>query len=209
VSDRDSWSLAVPVLTFAAVFVITGITAAVSYEHEYELARRTGQVDWVSSVLPFTVDGMILAASVVILWAAGQGIRWPLRPLAVLAVGIAATIAANLAAGIGHGWLGAAVSAWSGFALIMMSDTGMWLTAARRKVAGDPDPQPASDCHHPPPPVTLAGALTAARAELVARGEPYGEQSLADRFGVTRYEVRKALSPPGELAASMNGGSPS
>jgi hypothetical protein len=49
-------------------------------------------------VQPFTVDGMILGASVVILWAASQGIRRPLRPIAVLVVGIGATIAANLAA---------------------------------------------------------------------------------------------------------------
>jgi Protein of unknown function (DUF2637) len=203
VSDRDPWAWIAPGLTYFAVFVITCITAAVSYEHEYELARRTGQVRWVSSVLPFTVDGMILAASVVILWAASQGIRCPLRPLGVLAVGIAATIAANLAAGIGHGWLGAGVSAWSGFALILMSDVGMWLAAARRRLAGGPGLQTASDCRHPAPPVTLAEALTMARGELMARGEKHGEQQLAGRFGVSRYEVRKALAPAG--AAGLNG----
>lgn len=206
VSNEDNgerWTLAVTIVTFLTVFAITAITAAVSYEHEYELARHNGQVPWVSSVLPFTVDGMILGASVVLLWAGAQGIRHPARPLAVLLVGISATIAANLASGWSFGWLGAAVSAWSGFALIMMSDVGMWLTAKRRELAGGVQLQRDVNCSCPPPPTSLAEAVPAARAALKAAGLPHGEEVLADRFGTTRHQLRKVLVAPVDVAGTV------
>lgn len=193
--DRRDWSGPTVAVVMFAVAVITGITAAVSYQHEYELARHHGQAPWVSTLLPFTVDGMILGASVVIVWAASVGIRRPWRPLAVLVVGIAATIGANLASGIGDGWLGAGVSAWAGIALIMISDVAMWLMGTLRALASGDGPQPGADRPRPAPPMTLAELLPLAREELKRRGEPAGEQALADRFGVSRHQVRSALSP--------------
>lgn len=195
-SNRQPWARTTLGVTLFAVAAIAAITGAVSYEHEYQLARHHGQTGWVSTLLPFTVDGMIVAASVVLVWAASVGLRRPWRPLAVLLVGISATIAANLAAGVADGWLGAVVSAWGGVSLILASDLPMWLTGALRKVSGIADPQPASDCSCPPPPVTLAEALPLARAELRRRGEPAGEQALADRFGTNRNQVRKGLAAP-------------
>lgn len=196
---RPSWSWLTVGVTLFTVATITSITAAISYEHEYQLARQHGQAPWVSSLLPFTVDGMILGASVVLVWAASQGIRRPVRPLAVLLVGIGATIAANLAAGIGDGALGAAVSAWSGLALILISDVAMWLMDALRKLAAGDDPRPAAACSCPPPPVSVAEALPLAQARLRELGEPSGQQALADRFLITRHQVRAAMgaaSPP-------------
>lgn len=182
-------------VTYLAVAVIVTITAAVSYEHEYELAHHNGQAPWVSSLLPFTVDGMLLATSVVLVWAAAEGLRRPWRPLAVLLVGIAATIAANLASGLGHGWLGAAVAAWCGFALILISDVAMWLTGAKRRLASGEPEQPRATRKPAPPPLTLAEWATAAQAWLRDHGEPSGEQALADRIGTTRHQVRTALAP--------------
>jgi Protein of unknown function (DUF2637) len=181
-------------VTFFVVAAICGITAAVSYEHEYELAHRNGQAPWVSGLLPFTVDGMILGASVVLLWAASRGIRRPWRPLAILLVGIAATIAANLASGLGHGWLGAAVAAWSGVALILISDVAMWLTNTRRALLKGERPDRPAGHECPPPPLTLAEWAPLARAQLKQDGEPHGEQALADRIGSTRHQVRQALA---------------
>lgn len=201
--DRDRWAWAVPAATYMIVAAIMIITAAVSYQHEYHLARRNGQAPWVCTFLPFTVDGMILAASIVILWANSQGIRRPRRPLAVLVVGIVATIAANLFSDLRVAGLGPAVAASSGVALILLSDVAMWLTSTRRKLAAGEPAQPAAGCSCPPPPVTLAEVLPLARAELQQRGEKNGELELADRFGTTRYKVRSALGEPD--AASLNG----
>ena len=68
-------------------------------------------------LVPFTVDGLILAASMLILDANRRS--QPVPPLArwCLGAGIAATIGANLAHGLGHGPIGALVSAWPALAL--------------------------------------------------------------------------------------------
>ncbi|MGH3125569.1 MAG: DUF2637 domain-containing protein [Streptosporangiaceae bacterium] len=205
-SARQPWARATVGITLATVAIITGITAAVSYEHEYQLARRHGQAPWVSSLLPFTVDGMILGASVVLVWAASVGIRRPWRPLAVLLAGIGATIGANLASGIGDGWLGAAVAAWSGLALILISDVAMWVTGTLRTLAAGDDPRPAAACSCPPPPMSLTEALPLAQARLKELGEASGQQALADRFLVTRHQVRAALveSSPAPAVAPSN-----
>jgi len=144
---------------------------------------RNGQAPVGTVALPFTVDGMIPGASVVIFWAASQGLRRPPRPVAVLLVGIGATIGANLAAGIGDGWLGAAGSAWSGLALILISDVAMWLMGTIRGLTQGDVPRPGAGCSCPPPPTSLAAALPLARAELRQFAEPVGELALADRFG--------------------------
>jgi hypothetical protein len=205
---RDNWDHLTVGVTLFVVTVLTGITAAVSYEHEYQLAYRHHQPGWVSSLLPFTVDGIIFGASVVILWAASRGIRRPWRPISWLAVGILATIGANLASGLGDGWLGAAVAAWAGCAVIAVSDVAFWLLGKLRTLASGEDPQPASACSCPPPPTSLAVALPAARAELKRLGEPSGEQALADRFGVTRHQVRAVLSRPGGQPPELAGREP-
>lgn len=200
-TDRQRWAWVVPGVTYLTVLAMTAIAAAVSYEHEYQLAHRNGQAPWVSSLLPFTVDGLILAASVTVLWAAGNGIRRPLRPLAVLAVGIGATIAANLAAGLGHGWLGAAVSAWCGVSVVLVADVAFWMLGARRKLASGEPSRPADDCSCPPVPLDLAEWVPLARARLSGFGLPHGEQELANRMATTRHQVKLALAASDAAAA--------
>jgi len=65
-----------------------------------------------AELLPFTVDGLIWAASMVVLDASRRSHRVPRLAAWSLAAGIAATIGANLAHGLGHGPVGALVSAW-------------------------------------------------------------------------------------------------
>ena len=174
------------------------ITSAISYQHEYALARFNGQVQWVSWLVPFSLDGMILVAGVGLYWAARNGIRGWARlwqPRGVMAAGIVATIAANLFSDYRMLWLGPGVSASSGAALVLMSAVAFWLLAEQRKLAKKEEPQPAADCTCPAPPTSLAEALPLAKSRLQAAGEQFGEQALADRFGVTRHKVRAILSP--------------
>jgi hypothetical protein len=196
---------------FAPVVIIALVVVASSYYHEYELAWHNGQPGWVAKALPFTVDGLVLAAGIAILWALANGIRRPWRPLAALAVGALATLSANLFSALSYWWLRPAVSVWAGVAALLVGDIGMWWISERRKLA-DPDSVPAAPaCSCPPPPVTLAEALPRARAELRDRGEKNGEPELADRFEVTRYKVRAVLSAtvPQTPAAAAGGPSPS
>lgn len=210
--DRDRWTAERVFLT--AIFAVVGggvlITSAVSYQHEYVLARANGQIRWVAGLVPFTLDGMIFVAGAALLWAAMSGVRgwrrlW--QPVGVMLAGIAATIAANYYSDVRAAWLGPLVSASSGVAVVLMSAVAFWLLGEVRKVSQGDDPQPAADCSCPPPPLTVAEALPLARARLKDGGEQYGEQALADRFGVTRHVVRLALTPR-TPTASVNGSAP-
>lgn len=208
-SDRRDWPAERVFL--AAIFAVVGagmmITSAVSYEHEYVLARANGQVRWVAALVPFTLDGMIFVAGAAMLWAAMNGVRGLRRlwqPGGVMLAGIAATIAANYYSDVRAAWLGPLVSASSGVAVVLMSAVAFWLLGEVRRLARGDDPRLASVHSCPPPPLTAAEALPRARAHLRDIGEKYGEEALAERFAVTRHVVRTALTPtPPE--PSLNG----
>jgi hypothetical protein len=105
------------VTTALAVATVAAVAAVISYQHAYELVSSHGETGVTARLMPFTVDGLILAASMLILDASRR--HQPVPPLArwCLGAGIAATIGANLAHGIGHGPIGALVSAWPALAL--------------------------------------------------------------------------------------------
>jgi hypothetical protein len=195
-----------PGVIFTGLAVILGYMAAVSFDHEYQLAHGNGQAGgWVSAGLAVSIDGLLAVASVATIWAKAQGLRgfremW--RPYLALAVGIAATISANLFAGLHYIWLQRAVSVWSGLAVALGAEVVMWFVAARRKLAAGEPVAPARGCSHPPPPVTLAELLPHARAWLIGRDEPCGEEKLAELIGVSRHHVRKAQAPPVEPGVS-------
>jgi hypothetical protein len=64
------------------------------------------------------VDGLIYASSMVILDSARRKAPVPALARWLLGPGIAATLAANVAHGLNHGPVGAAVAAWSAVALV-------------------------------------------------------------------------------------------
>jgi len=105
------------ITTALAVAAVAAVAAVISYRHAYELISTHGETGAIARLVPFTVDGLILAASMLILDASRRHQRVP--PLArwCLGAGIAATIGANLAHGLGHGPIGGLVSAWPALAL--------------------------------------------------------------------------------------------
>ena len=86
--------------------------AVVSYSHIYGLGRAHGQDGTAARLLPLSVDGLILAASLVLLHEARNDRDAPGLARFMLWLGIAATIGANIAYGAGYGLLGALISAW-------------------------------------------------------------------------------------------------
>jgi hypothetical protein len=105
------------ITTATAVATVAAVAAVISYRHAYELVSNHGETGLTARLVPFTVDGLILAASMLILDANRRNHPGP--PLArwCLGAGITATIGANLAHGLGHGPIGALVSAWPALAL--------------------------------------------------------------------------------------------
>jgi Protein of unknown function (DUF2637) len=106
------WSTAVAVIGVAVV------AAVVSYEHSYALVHAHGESGWTAHLIPLTVDGLIWASSMVMLDSVRRGVPVPSLARWLLGLGIAATLAANVAHGLGHGPIGAAVGAWPAVALI-------------------------------------------------------------------------------------------
>jgi hypothetical protein len=103
--------------TAAVVLVVAGVAAYISYWHAYAVVREYGESGATALLEPATIDGLVYASSMVILYAARH--RLPVPGLArwMLALGIAASLAVNVAQGWSHGVVGAVVAAWPAVAL--------------------------------------------------------------------------------------------
>jgi ABC-type Fe3+ transport system permease subunit len=74
--ERDSRSRAwIETTTTASVVLLAGIAAVVSYGHLYLLAVRHRQGGLASALIPLSVDGMIVAASMSLLLDSRVGRR--------------------------------------------------------------------------------------------------------------------------------------
>jgi hypothetical protein len=104
--------------TAGAVLGVAAVAAVASYEHAYDLVRAHGEAGWTARLVPLTVDGLIYASSMVMLDSARRKAPIPALARWLLGLGIAATLAANVAHGLGHGLMGAAVAAWPAVALV-------------------------------------------------------------------------------------------
>jgi hypothetical protein len=104
--------------TALAVAGVAAVAAGASYEHAYALVRTHGEVGWTGRLVPLTLDGLIYASSMVMLDSARRKTAVPGLARWLLGLGIAATLAANVAHGLGHGPVGAAVAAWPAVALV-------------------------------------------------------------------------------------------
>lgn len=87
-------------------------------------------------MVPFTVDGLIYASSMVLLDSARRKVPVPALARWLLGVGIAATLAANIAHGLGHGRAGAAVAPWPR-AVVGACELLMIIIRGARVSAGD------------------------------------------------------------------------
>jgi Protein of unknown function (DUF2637) len=94
------------------------VAAVVSYENAYALVGAHGESGWTARLIPLTVDGLVYASSMVMLDSARRGVRVPVLARWLLGLGIAATLAANIAHGLGNGAVGAVVGAWPAVALV-------------------------------------------------------------------------------------------
>ncbi|MBV2364673.1 DUF2637 domain-containing protein [Streptomonospora sp. NEAU-YY374] len=104
-------------ITMTTVLLLAAIAAVVSYAHMFELALRHGEPAWRAGLFPLSVDGMIVAASMALPADARQGGREGVLPWALLVVGSAASLAANVAVADPTLW-SRVIHAWPSFALM-------------------------------------------------------------------------------------------
>lgn len=95
-----------------SVVLVTVIAAVISYGHARELVVRYGVTGMTADAMPLTVDGLVATCSLVIVDCARHDWRAPWHAWALLITGACATVAANVAAGLSHGAVGAIIAGW-------------------------------------------------------------------------------------------------
>ncbi len=118
---------AIRLSTAAAVLAVAGIAAYVSYWHAYSVVRAHGETGITARLEPATIDGLVYASSMVVLYAARHRVPVPSLARLLLGLGIAATLTANMAQGWSHGPVGAVVAAWPAVSLVGSYELLVWL----------------------------------------------------------------------------------
>jgi hypothetical protein len=176
---------AIRAATAAVVVAVAGFAAVQSYSHIYWLGHAHGQDRLDSALLPLSVDGLILAASLVLLHAARGGRSAGRLAYFALWLGIGATIAANAAYGWPYGPLGIASSTWPALSFVLAVHVAMGAIKRGRpeirQVLADFGAVPSS----------VVEAARSSMAATVAAGNPWSVNQLQQQFSLTRAQATK------------------
>jgi hypothetical protein len=116
-----------------AVLAVSAIAAVISYSHIYALALATREFGTDARLLPLSVDGLILASSLTLLHAARRDLTAPVMAYLMLALGVGATVAANVEFGLPYGWKASCVAAWPAVAFIGSVEVALRMTRSRAR----------------------------------------------------------------------------
>jgi hypothetical protein len=186
--SRPTGDQAIKWSTIAAVSVVALVAAFVSYRNALQVGRLHGESGPLALAYPLTVDGLIYSASMVLLNDARQQLKAPWLAYVALGMGIAATLAANVAAGLAYGPVGALVAAWPAAALVISYELLMLvIRASARRL-------PAPGGGVPEPPAALNGHGHAARelfAAELAVGEVPGIRAIRSGLSVGQERAQQ------------------
>ncbi|WP_084965236.1 DUF2637 domain-containing protein [Thermoactinospora rubra] len=201
---RPSGDRHIRAATVTVVVILAVVAFYVSYRHQYDLALGYGEPADTARLFPITIDGIIITASLIMLYCA----RWekPVPRLARLALwlGIGATLAANVAHGWPAGWGGRLVSAAPAAALVIAYELLMWLIRTMRVETPQPVAErvvyrdrtieiPVEVEIRQVPADRFEAARWAVDDALAAGRRPPGRRALADRFGLETREAVEIL----------------
>lgn len=185
-------------MAIAATTVVAVVAAMVSYDHMRTLGERAGE-GWKAWLIPLAIDGMVVAASTVLLVR-----RRAARPGGVLAWlallgGVLASLAANAAAAQPT-LVGRAIALVPPLALAVSFELVRSLVITGVP-AGDrpaPDSAPVTWAEagedHQPAPATLEERAAALVAEGQRTGQPVGRGRLARELGISEHQARQLLA---------------
>nr|MBA2696962.1 DUF2637 domain-containing protein [Actinomycetota bacterium] len=210
-SAPETPSRVVRVVTVAAVLLVAAVAAIVSYAHMQEVARDAGEA-WRAWLLPLSVDGLVVAASMVLLAQRRAALPGGRLAWCALLGGVAASLAANVAAAEPTA-TARVVAAWPALAFAVAFEL---LLQQRRVPVADPAGAPAVELGEPvgedPPtphpgvaepdevaePVVEVDPMAAHIAELTsaarAEGRQVGRRTVARELGVTEYRAGRLLA---------------
>ena len=109
------------------MLAVAGIAAYVSYGHAYAVVLAHGESGITARLEPATIDGLVWASSMVILYAARHRVPVPCLARWLPGLGIAATLTANMAQGWSRGPAGGVVAAWPAISLVGSYELLVWL----------------------------------------------------------------------------------
>ena len=126
--------------TAGTVTAVASFAAIISYSHIFDLGIQHGQNGTAGRLLPLSVDGLILAASLVMLYVARAKLSTPWLARLMLWLGVGATVAANIGYGAAYGLVGMIVSAWPALAFVGAVEMVMQLAKINGKHSGTEKP---------------------------------------------------------------------
>ena len=185
---------AIRISTAAVVLAVAGVAAYVSYWHAYSVVRAHGETGITARLEPATIDGLVYASSMVVLYAARHRVPVPSLARWLLALGIAAALTANMAQGWSHGLVGAAVAAWPAVSLVGSYELLVWLIRASE--AADRGLSAAHLCS--------GAACRAARRPVLASAVD-GERPGGSERGMSDLAWRSAGQAAGQSPISASG----
>lgn len=173
------------VLTVANVLLVGLVAAIVSYNHMYELATKAGE-DWRAALIPLSVDGMLVAATLAIVdrRRARQPAGWV--PWTGLGLGLFASLAANIAAAQPE-FAAQAIAAWPPVALAISIETLVIVLRnttpkPKPKVEAKPvvEPKPKAEPVKTDPKATPPSSGKRKRSEPAKRAQAVAEQHISE-----------------------------
>jgi hypothetical protein len=169
---------AIRLSTAVAVLAVAGIAAYISYWHAYAVVRAHGETGITARLEPATIDGLVYASSMVVLYTARHRVPVPALARWLLGLGIAATLTANMAQGWSHGPVGAVVAAWPAVSLMGSYELLVWLI----RTSGAAERGPSAE--HPCTRAACHAAIGSLPVSAVDGDHPAGSQRHAS--GPTR-----------------------
>lgn len=103
------------VASVSSALVVAGIAAVASYSHMRHLALEYGQTEAIADMLPISVDGMLVVATV----ALGDGRRYRWSAWLAFWIGVTASIVANVLAAEPSA-IARCISAWPAVAFLLV-----------------------------------------------------------------------------------------
>jgi hypothetical protein len=182
---------AIRLSTAAAVLAVAGIAAYVSYWHAYAVVLAHGETGITARLEPATIDGLVYASSMLVLYAARHRVPVPSLARWLLGLGIAATLTANMAQGRSHGPVGAVVAAWPAVSLVGSYELLVWLIRTSGPTARGPRLCTASMVRSAMPRYTSSARQIRRGGPLV---RPPGSRPPSTAGSVTMRCLRSALS---------------
>jgi|SRR5580658_2093511 hypothetical protein len=181
------------ITTALAVAMVAAVAAVISYRHAYELVTTHGETGLTARLMPFTVDGLIVAASMLILDANRRGRPVPRLAHWCLGAGIVATICANLAHGLGDGPIGELVSAWPALALAGSFELLMLLIRNGYQAASEEEPDAREILDAPALAQRVPSAPTLEQTVRAWHHAGQSQRAIARELSIDRRKVKQII----------------